>query len=434
MVTLLLLSYCLLEATARATAVAYYVDACNGDDRNAGLSSAHAWRSLERVNAAKLAPGDHVLFQRGDIWRGQLLPQSGAEGLPITYAAYGRGPKPRLLGSVARDRVAEWKPVGDSLWSAGDCAFNTELVLTNFAQSRWHVHCEAGARAPAHFNRREAPSVDHATVQITCRSPGTAAHHIQLSTGGIAIQQGAYYVFEFRARASQRAAISRVGLIEPAAPYHDYSSLACPRLVLQPEWKQFAVRFRAVTNTPNALIVLYLGGGLPVGTTSEFTPLAFNRATFHASEALLLDVGNVIFDHGTKIGVKKWTPADLRVPGDFWYDPETWRLLLRADRNPATLFSSVELALRQHVVSQGGRSWVTYENLAIMYGAAHGIGGGSTHHIQVRDCDFCYLGGGHQFDLPDGRPVRFGNASSSGPTRTITWSKAAACGKSTTRP
>ena len=82
---------------------------------------------------------------------------------------------------------------------------------------------------------------------------------------------------------------------------------------------------------------------------------------------------------------------------------------LRSTGNPATRHRSIELALRKHIIDQGGRGHVAYENLALKYGAAHGIGGGSTHHITVRNCDIAYIGGGHQFTRPDGKPVRFGN-------------------------
>jgi hypothetical protein len=61
------------------------------------------------------------------------------------------------------------------------------------------------------------------------------------------------------------------------------------------------------------------------------------------------------------------------------------------------------------VIDQGGRHHVTYQDLALSLGAAHGIGGGTTSHITVRDCDISWMGGGHQFTGKDGRPVRFGN-------------------------
>jgi hypothetical protein len=53
---------------------------------------------------------------------------------------------------------------------------------------------------------------------------------------------------------------------------------------------------------------------------------------------------------------------------------------------------------------------VVYDGLAVMYGAAHGFGGGQTHHLVIRNCDLGYIGGAHQLTNADGKPVRYGNA------------------------
>jgi len=249
---LLAASGLLTTATPGSTAAActYYVNAARGDDVHDGLKPAQAWRSLARVNRTPLAPGDRVLFRRGQTWRGQLVPRSGAVGAVITYGAYGEGDKPRLLGSVAMDQTEDWQSAGPGLWTT-----------------------------------------------------------------------------------------------------------------------------RPRTN-PSPLSV---------------------------------DVGNIIFDQGKTTGIKKWSEADLRRDGDFFYDAALARVKLRSAENPATIHQNIELALRKHIIDQGGRGWVTYENLDLRYGAAHGIGGGSTHHITVRGCDISFIGGGHQFTRPDGKPVRFGN-------------------------
>lgn len=223
----------------------FHVDT-TGNDTNDGLSPQSPWRSLDKVNTATLRPGDKVLFKRGDIWRGQLRPQNGRDGAPITYGAYGEGAKPRLLGSVSRNDPQDWQHEGSNIWTA------TKL------------------------------------------------------------------------------------------------------------------------------------------------PLA-------------LDVGNVIFDDGKSVGIKKWKQADLKQPGDYWYCADSWQVKTYSEKNPAELHQSIELALRRHIIDQGGRNHVTYENLALYYGAGHGIGGGSTHHIVVRNCDIAWIGGGHQHTRPDGKPVRYGN-------------------------
>ena len=95
----------------------YYVDSAAGDDAAAGTSPQAAWRSLEKVNAAELRPGDVVRFKRGGLWRGSLAPRSGEPGNPVTYTSYGTGPKPILQQSVDRSRPEDWFEMKPGFWS-----------------------------------------------------------------------------------------------------------------------------------------------------------------------------------------------------------------------------------------------------------------------------------------------------------------------------
>jgi len=72
---------------------AYYVSN-HGNDENDGLSPETAWASLEKASVAELNPGDGVYFERGGLWRGQLIAQDG-----VIYSAYGEGEKPKLYAS-----------------------------------------------------------------------------------------------------------------------------------------------------------------------------------------------------------------------------------------------------------------------------------------------------------------------------------------------
>ena len=53
-------------------ATTYFVDDRNGDDQASGVAERQAWRSVERVNAADLRPGDIVRFRCGGEWRERL--------------------------------------------------------------------------------------------------------------------------------------------------------------------------------------------------------------------------------------------------------------------------------------------------------------------------------------------------------------------------
>ncbi len=66
----------------------YFVDPVKGDDANSGKNASHAWKSIAKVNAMKLAPGDTVMIAAG--FHAETLKPSGAGSAPkpvlITFA------------------------------------------------------------------------------------------------------------------------------------------------------------------------------------------------------------------------------------------------------------------------------------------------------------------------------------------------------------
>ena len=80
------------EDRVTVTGKTYYVSNMGNDD-NDGTAPERAWKTLARVSAAELLPGDGVRFCRGDLFRGFLETREG-----VTYAAYGTGDKPRFYG------------------------------------------------------------------------------------------------------------------------------------------------------------------------------------------------------------------------------------------------------------------------------------------------------------------------------------------------
>ena len=105
-----------VEPKAAATGKTYYVDAQAGDDAKDGLSMATAWKSLAKIKATALSPGDRVLLKKGCTWRETLqVPSSGAEGSPITFGSYGTGDEPRIVGA---DAVTGWKAFQNNVWVA----------------------------------------------------------------------------------------------------------------------------------------------------------------------------------------------------------------------------------------------------------------------------------------------------------------------------
>ena len=105
---------CVLVTMASATT--YYVSASGGDDSKDGQSQATAWKTIAKVNAASLAPGDQVLFKRGDTWQESLVPAgSGTSGSAIAFDAYGTGEAPTITGALNLPS-ASWTPA--NCWSA----------------------------------------------------------------------------------------------------------------------------------------------------------------------------------------------------------------------------------------------------------------------------------------------------------------------------
>jgi Right handed beta helix region len=87
------------SATVALTPVTYYVDSVNGSDSNPG-TQASPWKTIAKVNATRLLPGQTVAFQAGEIWREQLtVSSSGSAGAPITFTSYGSGALPIISGA-----------------------------------------------------------------------------------------------------------------------------------------------------------------------------------------------------------------------------------------------------------------------------------------------------------------------------------------------
>jgi hypothetical protein len=85
---------CLLAGfVSPAIAADYYVSS-GGSDTNAGTAAHVPWRTLARVNAVALQPGDRVLLRSGDTFFGGLSLDSrdaGTASAPIVIASYGTG-------------------------------------------------------------------------------------------------------------------------------------------------------------------------------------------------------------------------------------------------------------------------------------------------------------------------------------------------------
>jgi hypothetical protein len=115
-----------------ATNTTYYVSSSNGADSNTGLSSVSPFRTIAKVNALALHPGDTVLFTCGDVWRAEMLVinKSGTEVDPITFASYpgGCANKPILSGAQS---ISGWTAYSGNIYYADLSAGANANKFTN---------------------------------------------------------------------------------------------------------------------------------------------------------------------------------------------------------------------------------------------------------------------------------------------------------------
>lgn len=392
----------------------YYVDSSSGNDAAAGRAPSEAWKTLARVNAAGLLPGDSVLFKRGEMFRGQLIPVSGSDAGDVVYGAYGAGRKPRLLGSVDRSADSDWTLESPGVWvtTKGRAeAVGPELLPNpdfDSGLSRWVLWNNTASGASSSLSRATA-SGDYYTApgggKVECRAAGQSLSDIQLYTASLSVVRGRWYRLSFAARASAAFTLppGHIRLMKNSTPYTDYSSFSSNAVELAASWTGFHVLFESTATAADARIDFFLGGIMPESAVLYFDSLSLRELDGNPG-AIPCDVGNIIFDEGASCGVKVFDEADLDAPGEYWYDPGETALKLRSAVHPASVHADIECALTRHIISEGRKHHVTYENLDIRYGGAHGIGGSETRHITVKDCDFSWIGGG----ILDGR-VRYGN-------------------------
>lgn len=101
--------------------VSYYVDCTAGSDSNNGTSAGTAWKSLNKANAAALAPGDKILFKRGCTWMGTLKAWwNGTAANRITIGAYGTGNLPKFQNNST--------DLSDGYYNAVDIAGSYQII------------------------------------------------------------------------------------------------------------------------------------------------------------------------------------------------------------------------------------------------------------------------------------------------------------------
>jgi len=89
-----------LFISSQVYGASYYVSSSAGNDSNSG-SQSQPYKTLAKISATSLSPGDKVFFKRGDRFNGHFVVNgSGTASNPIKITAYGSGAKPIITGQV----------------------------------------------------------------------------------------------------------------------------------------------------------------------------------------------------------------------------------------------------------------------------------------------------------------------------------------------
>ena len=297
-----------------APAETYHVSNA-GADVNDGKTPDTAWCTLDRVNGAALAPGDSVLFRRGNSWRGQLRPCSGNDTAPILYGAYGTGDKPLLLGSVEKNRAEDWTDEGGNLWSTQEPqTVGAELLKPPSASedsSGWKLYTEKGAAARL--------LCDESGLHVACAAPGNGGSDMQCFTAPFSVERGRVYLLTFKAKCSVPITLAAPNLMRSGPPWSSYGSWGNGSgFALDGDWTSCACYYTATQTANDARLTLFLGAVLPASARLSLEAISLREC--RADGFLRNDVGNIIFDGEKSCGVKVWEPQGLDAQDKYWYD------------------------------------------------------------------------------------------------------------------
>lgn len=138
--------------------------------------------------------------------------------------------------------------------------------------------------------------------------------------------------------------------------------------------------------------------------SSEEADWVFRDGFWVYGGLLPAEVGNIIFEGG--VGRRRWRLEECVDNLDFHYDVPEGVLRVKAAENPVAALGNVEIALNRNVVTGYGVCHVVVCDLAICYGAAHGIQLTGCSHVEITRNEISWIGGG---TCPGMTEVRYGN-------------------------
>jgi len=134
-------------ASPPAAPTGYYVSN-TGSDSADGLNADNAWQTIAKVNAQSFSPNDNIFFNKGDVWREELvIPSSGSAEGYITFSSYGAGANPQILGST---QAITWTATGTAnVWqsatSLSDPVTGTIFFIETDLEVTWGIEVDYDA-------------------------------------------------------------------------------------------------------------------------------------------------------------------------------------------------------------------------------------------------------------------------------------------------
>ena len=125
------------------------------------------------------------------------------------------------------------------------------------------------------------------------------------------------------------------------------------------------------------------------------------------------DVGSVVMNGGEYYGAAKRSIDEIKNDGDFCFDSKTGILYLYLRQiNPASRFDSIEISSTRRFMNGEYVSDMTVENLNLVCFREHAINLIDCNNVQIRGCEFSWIGGGYVYDSKTGERTesRYGNA------------------------
>jgi parallel beta-helix repeat protein len=166
---------CLMSIGTSSLAATYYFSSSDGDDSRTAVQAQNQntpWKSIEKLNAIfpSLQPGDRVLFKKGDVFYGEIIPtKSGGLANPIFFGSYGNGSKPEITGL---QRFQNWSLKGQNIYETTLPELNSALNV---------VLVDSEIKAMGRFPNEDNTNKGYVTME-TASSGSVSSSQLQAPT------------------------------------------------------------------------------------------------------------------------------------------------------------------------------------------------------------------------------------------------------------